>query len=108
MAIAAYRHSSENRTEMILEAAIESFKQFIRKLKFTNTVKNRFAYFYGIVYKIIGNRYKEAVKEEFWSSDEARNTQSNHYPLLDNYDETNELESDFLWSRVLRRRALVG
>ncbi|MEH7159034.1 hypothetical protein V7121_22660 [Neobacillus drentensis] len=46
--MAAFSYSLELELHHILDVAIQSFKQLIRKLKFNRNVKNSFAYFYGI------------------------------------------------------------
>ncbi|WP_219621336.1 hypothetical protein [Neobacillus cucumis] len=46
--ITAYRNLWENDHDVILDVAIDSFKQLIRGLKFNQNIKNPFAYFYGI------------------------------------------------------------
>lgn len=61
--IAAYRNNSEKETAQILEVAIGSFKQLIRKIKFNSVVKNPFAYFYGILDKKFTRRYYEELYE---------------------------------------------
>jgi hypothetical protein len=63
--IAAYRNNSENERGQMVEVAIESFKQLIRKMKLTNALKNPIAYFYGILDKTFSRRYYEALYEEF-------------------------------------------
>ncbi|MCL6572702.1 MAG: hypothetical protein K6T88_13630 [Bacillus sp. (in: Bacteria)] len=63
--IAAYRNNSEKETERILEVAVHSFKQLIRKLKFNVAVKNPIAYFYGILDKKFRQRYYEALYERY-------------------------------------------
>jgi len=63
--IAAYRNNSEKETEQILEVAIESFKQLIRKIKFNSVVKNPLAYFYGILDKKFTRRYYEDLYEMY-------------------------------------------
>ena len=63
--IAAYRNNSETKTEQMLEIAIVSFKQLIRKIKFTNAVKKPIAYFYGILDKTFHRRYYDALYEEY-------------------------------------------
>lgn len=55
--IAAYRNNSETQTEQVLEIAIHSFKQLIRKMKLTQTVKKPIAYFYGILDKQFERAY---------------------------------------------------
>lgn len=63
--IAAYRNNSENETERMLEVAIQSFKQLIRKIKFTQAVRKPIAYFYGILHAKFRSRYNEALYEEY-------------------------------------------
>jgi N-acetylglutamate synthase-like GNAT family acetyltransferase len=63
--IAAYRNNSQKETERILEVAVHSFKQLIRKLKFNVVVKNPIAYFYGILDKKFIQRYYEALYESY-------------------------------------------
>ncbi|GHH98631.1 hypothetical protein [Neobacillus kokaensis] len=63
--IAAYYNSSQNRKEVVLELAIESFKQLIRKIKFTNAVRNPFAYFYGVLDRKLHHRYQRDVFEKY-------------------------------------------
>lgn len=47
--IAAYRNNFEKETEKVLVIAIAAFRQLIRKLKTTQVVRNKIAYFYGII-----------------------------------------------------------
>jgi hypothetical protein len=63
--IAAYRHNSEKERERVLEVAIDSFKQLIRKVKLTNAVKKPIAYFFGILNKQFKQRYYDDLYEEF-------------------------------------------
>ncbi|WP_423335622.1 hypothetical protein [Neobacillus sp. 19] len=63
--IAPYRNNSENETDRILEVAIASFKQLIRKMKLTNPVKNPIAYFYGILDQSFTRRYFDALYDDF-------------------------------------------
>jgi hypothetical protein len=63
--IAAYRNNSEKDTQQMLEIAIESFKQLIRKMKFTNAVKKPIAYFFGILEKVFNRRYYDALYDEY-------------------------------------------
>ncbi|WP_253701225.1 hypothetical protein [Bacillus sp. FJAT-29814] len=63
--IAAYRNNSEKETERMLEVAIESFKQLIRKLKFTNAVRKPVAYFYGVLNGKFMRRYYDALYGEY-------------------------------------------
>ncbi|MEH7886649.1 hypothetical protein V7654_20300 [Bacillus sp. JJ1609] len=49
--ISAYRNNYENETETLLTVSLDSFKQLVRKLKSTATVKNPIAYYTGILNK---------------------------------------------------------
>ena len=60
--IAAYRESCEDKTDKVLEIAIHSFKQTIGKLK-SNTVRNPFAYYFGILSKKFNELYFEDLYE---------------------------------------------
>jgi len=68
--IAAYRNMSENKPGRILEVAIESFKQLMRKLKFTRSVRNPFAYYYGILDHKFYDRCCRDRFEEFFMDEE--------------------------------------
>ncbi|MCL6573199.1 MAG: hypothetical protein K6T88_16200 [Bacillus sp. (in: Bacteria)] len=63
--IASYRNNSEKETDRILEVAVLSFKQLIRKLKFNMVVKNPVAYFYGILDKKFTQRYYEELYQRY-------------------------------------------
>jgi N-acetylglutamate synthase-like GNAT family acetyltransferase len=63
--IAAYRNNSEKETDRVLEVALHSFKQLIRKLKFNVNIKNPIAYFYGILDKKFTQRYYEELYQRF-------------------------------------------
>jgi hypothetical protein len=60
--IAAYRESCEDKTDKVLEISIHAFKQMIGKLK-ANTVRNPFAYYYGILLKKFNELYFEELFE---------------------------------------------
>jgi hypothetical protein len=60
--IAAYRESCEDKTDKVLEIAIHSFKQMVGKLK-SNTVRNPFAYYFGILSKKFNELYFEDLYE---------------------------------------------
>ena len=47
--IAAYHSDFSYEADLMLEVALDSFRQLIRKMKFTGAIKNDFAYYYGIV-----------------------------------------------------------
>ncbi|WP_423408355.1 hypothetical protein AABM38_22350 [Heyndrickxia sp. MSNUG] len=49
--ISAYRHNYENEVEILLSVSLDSFKQLVRNLKASATVKNPFAYYTGILNK---------------------------------------------------------
>ena len=68
--ITAYQHHWENDPELILEVAIQSFKQLIRKLKFNRNIKNPFGYFYGILNHKFLILYREALDKKFNVNDE--------------------------------------
>ncbi|MEH6908030.1 hypothetical protein [Neobacillus drentensis] len=63
--ISAYQYLWENDPELILDVAIQSFKQLIRKLKFNSNIKNPFAYFYGILNHKFFILYDEELKEKY-------------------------------------------
>lgn len=64
--IAAYRNNFENRPKQILETAIHSCKQVIRKLKSNNKIKKPIAYYYGILdQKFDKLFYQELYETEF-------------------------------------------
>jgi N-acetylglutamate synthase-like GNAT family acetyltransferase len=67
--ISAYQNLWENDAELILDVAIQSFKQLIRKLKFNRNIKNPFAYFYGILNHKFFILYDEELKEKYDLSD---------------------------------------
>ncbi|MGG5252491.1 hypothetical protein ACQYAD_03035 [Neobacillus sp. SM06] len=62
--IAAYRNNSETQTDQILDIAIHSFQQLIRKMKFTHAVKKPVAYFYGI----LNNQFERAYYEDLYET----------------------------------------
>ncbi|MBT2726368.1 hypothetical protein J7E63_05355 [Bacillus sp. ISL-75] len=68
--ITAYQHHWENDPELILDVALQSFKQLIRKLKFNSNIKNPFGYFYGILDHKFFILYHEALEEKFDVNDE--------------------------------------
>jgi hypothetical protein len=55
--IAAYHCSYENEADILLTVSIDSFKQLVRKLKSTATVKNPIAYYTGILNKKFQETY---------------------------------------------------
>ncbi|NRD76920.1 hypothetical protein HPT25_05355 [Bacillus sp. BRMEA1] len=59
--IAAYRNDRENEQEEMLETAMDSFRQMIRKLKLFK-VKNPYAYFYGI----LNRKFERNFYDEFF------------------------------------------
>jgi N-acetylglutamate synthase-like GNAT family acetyltransferase len=68
--ITAYQQHWENDPELILDVAIQSFKQLIRKLKFNRNIKNPFGYFYGILDNKFFILYHDALEEKFDLNDE--------------------------------------
>ncbi|MDQ0200305.1 hypothetical protein [Neobacillus ginsengisoli] len=61
--IAAYRYNLEKETDQIVDISIQSFKQLIRKLKFTNAIKKPIAYFFGILNKKLDKVFHEELFE---------------------------------------------
>ncbi|MBT2658431.1 hypothetical protein J7E81_24940 [Bacillus sp. ISL-18] len=61
--IIAYGYELHQETDLIVNLAIQSFKQLIRKLKFTNAVKNPIAYFNGILKEKFFQYYEEELNE---------------------------------------------
>ncbi|MBM7654451.1 hypothetical protein [Neobacillus cucumis] len=61
----AYQNLFENDADLTLEVAIDSFKQLIRKLKVSRTVRNPFAYYFGICYNKFCNLFHEKMQEEY-------------------------------------------
>lgn len=59
--ITAFRFECTNDKEDILDISIQAFKQLIGKIKRTHLVKNRFAYFYGILNNKFMTFYFEKV-----------------------------------------------
>ena len=68
--ITAYRNSWEKDPEVILDVAIQSFKQLIRKLKFDRNIKNPYAYFYGITEIKFCNLFHKRLHNEFNLNDQ--------------------------------------
>ena len=63
--ITAYQNLWENHPEIILEVAIESFKQLIRKLKFNSSIRNPYGYFFGITSNKFCCLMHKRLQEEF-------------------------------------------
>lgn len=61
--IAAYRNNRENEHEEMLETAMDSFRQMIRKMKLSK-VNNPLAYFYGILDRKFNQNFYEELFEE--------------------------------------------
>lgn len=61
--ILAYDYQWHEETERIVHIAIESFRQLIRKLKFTKSVKNPIAYFFGIIKQKFASHFEELQAE---------------------------------------------
>lgn len=59
--IAAFRFECQHDTTDILDISIQAFRQLIRKIKSTNLVKNKIAYFYGIVNNQFMDYYSEKI-----------------------------------------------
>ncbi|MFJ7727876.1 hypothetical protein ACIQXV_17155 [Neobacillus sp. NPDC097160] len=61
--ILAFDYKLHGETDAIVGIAIDSFRQLIRKLKFTNVVRKPIAYFYGILKEKFFEYYDGWVKE---------------------------------------------
>ncbi|WP_284037593.1 hypothetical protein [Neobacillus sp. 114] len=81
--IAAYKYFRENKTEQMLDVAIEGFKQLIRKLKFTKAVRNPISYFYGILLNKFSQRFYDELYEKY---DVSGSTSNNSIVDILNYD----------------------
>ncbi|WP_066259506.1 hypothetical protein [Neobacillus drentensis] len=68
--IAASSYQSELEPTDILDIAIQSFKQLIRKLKFKSKIRNPFAYFYGILDHKFCVHFHDVLHEKYDSNDE--------------------------------------
>ncbi|AZU60576.1 hypothetical protein [Neobacillus mesonae] len=62
--IAAYGFDLVHATELMLDVAIDSFRQLIRKLKLIGTVNNPIAYYYGILKNKFFQHYEQAIEVE--------------------------------------------
>ena len=69
--VVSYRNNSEKHTDRLLEITIHSFQQLIRKIKFTHTVKQPVAYFYGI----LNNQFEKAYYMDLYEKGVTRETQ---------------------------------
>ncbi|MCM3570137.1 hypothetical protein [Neobacillus mesonae] len=71
--IAAFKFELQHETDMVVDYALQSFKQLIRKLKFTNTIRKPIAYYYGILmeklYQFFSMKQCETQKENTSISD---------------------------------------
>ncbi|GLB60301.1 hypothetical protein [Cytobacillus sp. NCCP-133] len=67
--IAAYRNNREQNQAQVLETAIHSFKQLIRKMK-ASTVAKPIAYFYGILNKKLEELYFEDLYNMGFSTED--------------------------------------
>ncbi|MBG9446319.1 hypothetical protein [Cytobacillus firmus] len=67
--LAAYKNNCEQDRNTILETAIHSFKQLIRKMK-TSAIAKPVAYFYGIVNKKFEEIYFEELHDMGFSTEE--------------------------------------
>ncbi|MEH7120087.1 hypothetical protein V7128_22085 [Neobacillus vireti] len=61
--IIAYGYELDHETDLIVNLAIQSFKQLIRKLKWTKTVKKPIAYFCGILKEKFFQYYEERLND---------------------------------------------
>ncbi|WP_251028862.1 hypothetical protein [Bacillus sp. ISL-18] len=62
--IIAYGYELHQETDLMVNLAIQSFKQLIRKLKLTKAVKNSIAYFNGILKEKFFQYYEEKLNEK--------------------------------------------
>ncbi|MFC4289430.1 hypothetical protein ACFOYZ_22565 [Neobacillus cucumis] len=62
--ILAYGYELDHEKDLIVNLAIQSFKQLIRKLKLTNAVKKPIAYYYGILKEKFFQYYEEMLYEK--------------------------------------------
>ncbi|EKN69263.1 hypothetical protein BABA_10386 [Neobacillus bataviensis LMG 21833] len=62
--ILAFDYKLLEETDVVVGIAIESFRQLIRKLKFTKAVRNPIAYFFGILKKKFCRYYDERLEEK--------------------------------------------
>ena len=60
--VAAYRNNYEKEKDCVLDIAIQSFRQLIRKMKTAKGVKQPIAYFYGI----LDNKFEELFVQELF------------------------------------------
>lgn len=67
--LAAYKNNCEQNLNTILETAILSFKQLIRKMK-TRVIAKPIAYFYGILNKKFEEKYFQELHEMGFSAEE--------------------------------------
>ncbi|MFK9093834.1 hypothetical protein [Bacillus salipaludis] len=61
--ILAFDYKLHKETDVIVDIAIDAFRQLIRKLKFTNVVRKPIAYFYGILKEKFYQYYDERLDE---------------------------------------------
>ncbi|ULT59586.1 hypothetical protein L1999_14120 [Neobacillus drentensis] len=62
--ITAYGYELHHETDLMVNLAIQSFKQLIRKLKLTKAVKNPIAYYSGILKEKYFQYYEERLNEQ--------------------------------------------
>lgn len=62
--ITAYGYELDHERDLIVNLAIQSFKQLIRKLKFTSSIKKPIAYFSGILKEKFFQYYEERLNEK--------------------------------------------
>ena len=62
--VISYGYELDQETGLVVNLAIQSFKQLIRKLKWTNSVKKPIAYFYGILKEKFFQYYEERLNEK--------------------------------------------
>lgn len=64
MAYIRVHHLEDTDIDDVVDIAIDSFKQLIRKLKFTKVVRNPIAYYYGIFNKKLFHFFRDG----YWNS----------------------------------------
>ncbi|WP_244440960.1 hypothetical protein [Neobacillus jeddahensis] len=62
--ILAFDYQLDKETDVIVDLAIDSFRQLIRKLKFTKVVRKPIAYFYGILKEKLYQYYNNLFDEK--------------------------------------------
>jgi hypothetical protein len=63
--ILVFNYGRHVETDVIVDLAIDSFRQLIRKVKFTSQVRNKIAYFYGIMNEKIFQYHHKRIDEQY-------------------------------------------